>query len=179
MTSIDPKTVDPQTLPYRACVGLCIFNDRGEVFIAERTDKSGAWQMPQGGINKHEEPRLAALRELKEEIGTAAAEILAEAPEKLRYDFPNYLQYRHGLFRGKYRGQEQTWFALRFTGSEDDICLSGHDGAEAEFSNWRWATLQEAVDLIVEFKRPVYARMAEIFEPIAAALAKGKKPPTL
>lgn len=177
MTSADPQTIDPKTLPYRACVGLCLFNARGQVFIAERNDKSGAWQMPQGGINKDEDHRAAALRELHEEIGTDAAEIIAEAPEKLRYDFPGHLQYRHGIFRGKYRGQEQTWFALRFTGNEADINLSAHDDHKPEFSNWRWATLQEAVDLIVDFKRPVYARMAKLFTPIAEALARGEQPP--
>ncbi len=104
------------------------------MLVAERLDRRGAWQMPQGGVQKDEEPKVAALRELKEEIGTDNAEIIAQLPEKLRYEFPDWLQYKGGIFRGKYRGQEQDWFALRFLGQDSDIDLSGeHEPENPEF----------------------------------------------
>src|ERR1700761_2665758 len=110
-----PLMSDPSQLPYRQGVGLCLLNREGMVLVAERRDRPGAWQMPQGGVQKGEEPAKAALRELKEEIGTAAAEIIATIPEKLAYDFPDWLRHgkddAHAVYRGKYRGQEQTWFA--------------------------------------------------------------------
>ena len=124
MTSV--QTLNPSILPYRRGVGLCLFNAEGLVLIAERRDRRGSWQMPQGGIQKDENPRVTALRELKEEIGTDHAEVIAEIPELLRYEFPDWLQYRDGVFHGKYRGQEQNWFALKFLGSDSDIDLSAY-----------------------------------------------------
>src|SRR3984957_3644835 len=112
----EKMTVDPSTLPYRQCVGLCLFNREGLVLCAERRDRPGAWQMPQGGVQKGEAAHVAALRELKEEIGTDNAEILAMMPEKVSYEFPDWLQHKEGVYRGKYRGQEQRWFALRYLG---------------------------------------------------------------
>src|ERR1700733_10099198 len=111
--------MDPSQLPYRQGVGLCLFNREGLVLCAERRDRPGAWQMPQGGVQKGEAPHVAALRELKEEVGTDNAEIIAELPEKLTYEFPDWLQQKdspkgNNVYRGKYRGQEQTWFALKF-----------------------------------------------------------------
>jgi putative (di)nucleoside polyphosphate hydrolase len=165
--------VDPAQLPYRRGVGLCLFNDKGLVLIAERRDRRGAWQMPQGGVQKEEALETAALRELKEEIGTDRAEIIARIPEKLRYEFPDYLQYRHGIFRGKYRGQEQDWFALRFLGQDSDIDLSGaHEPEDPEFIAWRWAPLSEVPKLIVDFKRSVYERVVKEFLPLAEKLAR-------
>lgn len=170
-------TVDPSRLPYRQGVGLCLFNNKGLVLIAERRDRRGSWQMPQGGVQKGEDPRLTALRELKEEIGTDNAEMIGHIPEKLRYEFPDWLQHRDGVFHGKYRGQEQEWFALRFLGKDDEIDLSGADEPEEpEFISWRWAPLIEAPKLIVEFKRPVYDRVVSAFYPIAEALARGETP---
>lgn len=165
-------------LPYRNSVGICLFNAHGLVLIAERRDKSQAWQMPQGGIQKGEDPTLAVFREMKEEIGTDRAEIVARAPEKLRYEFPDYLQYRNGVFHGKYRGQEQIWFALRFLGQDGDIDLSGADEPERpEFVNWRWIELAATPSLIVDFKRPVYDGVVRAFTPLAEALARGEKLP--
>lgn len=161
-------------LPYRNSAGICLFNGEGLVLIAERRDRAGAWQMPQGGIQKGEDPALAVLREMKEEIGTDKAEIIGKAPERLRYEFPDYLQYRNGIFRGKYRGQEQIWFALRFLGEDGEIDLSGADEPELpEFVRWKWAPLVETVSLIVDFKRPVYETVVRYFSPLAEALAKG------
>jgi putative (di)nucleoside polyphosphate hydrolase len=166
-------TTDPAKLPYRRGVGLCLFNAQGMVLIAERRDKRGAWQMPQGGVQKDEDSKVAALRELKEEVGTDKAEIIAQLPEKLRYDFPDYMQYRGGVFRGKYKGQEQEWFALRFLGQDSDIDLSGeHEPENPEFIAWRWAPLAETPKLIVDFKREVYERVVAGFSPLAESLGR-------
>ena len=166
-------SVDPSQLSYRPGVGLCLFNSQGLVLIAERRDRRGAWQMPQGGIQKGEDPQVTALRELKEEIGTANAEIIGRVPEKLRYEFPDWMQRRNGMFHGRYRGQEQHWFALKFLGQDGDIDLSGlNEPEEPEFITWRWARLEETPALIVDFKRPVYHRVVEAFLPIAATFAR-------
>jgi putative (di)nucleoside polyphosphate hydrolase len=152
------KPVDPASLPYRRGVGVALFNGAGKVFAAERIDTPGAWQMPQGGIDKHEEPWPAALRELKEEIGTAKAERLDETGW-LRYELPPHLLGH--AWHGKYRGQEQKWFAARFTGAEADIDLAADK--HPEFSAWRWASLNELPDLIVPFKRDLYRAIVEAF----------------
>jgi putative (di)nucleoside polyphosphate hydrolase len=169
---------DVRDLPYRFSVGMCLFNKDGLVLCAERRDKRGAWQMPQGGVQKGEDLQVAALREMKEEIGTDNAEIIASIPDLLRYEFPDYLQYRHGMFRGKYRGQEQIWFALRFLGSDDDINLSGeHEPELPEFVAWRWVPLQETPSLVVDFKRSVYDRVAADFAPLAKDIMQGNELP--
>ena len=169
--------IDPATLPYRHSVGLCLFNHEGRVLIAERRDRRNSWQMPQGGVMKDEPLHITALRELKEEIGTDKAELIAQIPDKLRYEFPDWLQYRGGVFRGKYRGQEQDWFALRYLGSDADINLiNEHEPEQPEFVAWRWAILSEISALIVDFKRPVYDRVVKEFAPIADAIQRGETP---
>lgn len=167
----------PTDLPYRNGVGLCLFNRDGLVLCAERRDTPGSWQMPQGGVKKSEPLLEAALRELKEEIGTDNAVLIGQIAEQLSYEFPDYLQYRHGVFRGKYRGQTQTWLAFLFLGKDADINLSGEHEPEApEFINWRWVELAETPRLIVEFKRPVYERMAREFMPLCDKLKSGRVP---
>ena len=146
-------------LPYRRNVGIAVFNHAGLVLIAERMQLPGAWQMPQGGIDAGEKPWDAALRELEEEIGTASVEYLGETEDWLRYDFPPDLKDTPG--RKRHAGQEQKWFAVRFTGDESEITLDRHD--QVEFRRWRWAPLDEAVRLIVEWKRPVYTAMGRQF----------------
>jgi putative (di)nucleoside polyphosphate hydrolase len=169
---------DHRQLPYRQGVGLCLFNREGLILVAERRDRPGAWQMPQGGVQKGEALHVTALRELKEEVGTDNAEIVAQIPEKLSYEFPDWLQHKGGVYRGKYRGQEQIWFALRFLGTDNDISLEGeHEPEQPEFVAWRWVPLAEAVNLIVDFKRPVYDRVVAAFTPTAEAIRRGEKLP--
>ena len=161
-------------LPYRHSVGICLINKDGLVFCAERRDKRGAWQMPQGGIQKGEDPAVAVFREMKEEVGTDRAQILAQHPELLRYEFPDYLQYRHGIFRGKYRGQEQTWFALQFLGDDAEFKLTNEFETELpEFVAWKWVELAQTPELIVDFKKPVYEKVVEVFSPVIATMRRG------
>jgi putative (di)nucleoside polyphosphate hydrolase len=130
-----------------------LLNRGGEVFVARRIDMPAipAWQMPQGGIDAGEAPRQAAFRELEEEIGTARAEILAESREWLCYDLPPELA--AGVWGGRYRGQRQKWFAMRFIGSDSEINL----GTEhPEFDAWRWVPPSQLPELIVPFKRQLY-----------------------
>jgi putative (di)nucleoside polyphosphate hydrolase len=142
-------------LPYRPCVGIMLFNQDGKVFVGKRIDQTvEGWQMPQGGIDKGEEPKQAVLRELQEEVGTGKAKILGEMEDWVTYDLPKHLI---GVaFHGKYRGQKQKWFALRFTGTDADIDLTAH---EPEFADFKWVDLKELPDLIVPFKRDIYRQV--------------------
>lgn len=155
-------------LPYRLNVGAALFNHAGQVFVGRRADQPdgapGVWQMPQGGIDPGEDPAAAVLRELAEEIGTAHATILAEHPDWLTYDLPPGLANR--AFAGRYRGQRQKWFALRFDGADTDIALDRH--THPEFVTWRWASLAELPGLAVAFKRDVYVSVANAFAAFAA-----------
>ncbi len=159
----------PDRLPYRLNVGAALFNRDGLVFIGRRADMPDAsahiWQMPQGGIDDGEDPRAAVLRELEEETGTRNAEILAEHPDWLAYDLPAELVGR--LFGGRYRGQRQRWFALRFLGTDADIRLDFH--SDPEFVAWRWAALSEVPALCVPFKRATYEILARDFAGFAVA----------
>lgn len=146
--------------PYRTCVGVALFNDEGQVFLGERIDTPDAWQMPQGGIDPGEDITTAAFRELKEEIGTDKAEIIEIMDHTVHYDLPPHLMDK--LWNGQYRGQEQYWVAMRFTGQDDDIDLEGDD--RPEFSKWKWEDLQEVPLLIVPFKRDVYQQVIAAFQ---------------
>jgi putative (di)nucleoside polyphosphate hydrolase len=157
-------------LPYRPNVGAVLFNRDGLIFVARRADlpnaegAPGGWQLPQGGIDEAEDPRAAVLRELEEEIGTARAEIIGEHPEWLTYDLPPELI---GVaLGGRYRGQRQRWFALRFTGEDSDIRLDLDP--HPEFDAWRWAELAELPSMAVGFKRAIYHVLAVSFARFAA-----------
>jgi putative (di)nucleoside polyphosphate hydrolase len=144
---------------YRPGVGLMMFNRDGLVFVARRIDMpSEAWQMPQGGIDPGESPREAALRELREEVGTDKAEFLAESAQWYLYDIPPDLA--GGLWGGKFRGQRQKWFALRFLGEDRDINL---DTEHPEFLAWKWTPLATLPAIIVPFKRDLYAALIKEF----------------
>ena len=162
--------IDIATLPYRPNVGAVLFNDLGQVFVARRRDlpaellgDGGGWQLPQGGIDADEDPRAAVLRELAEEIGTANATIIAEYPDWLTYDLPPALIGR--AFGGKYRGQRQLWFALRFLGEDTDIKLDADP--HPEFDAWRWADLADLPALAPDFKQPIYRQLVAEFAAIA------------
>jgi putative (di)nucleoside polyphosphate hydrolase len=152
-------------LPYRCNVGAVLFNCAGRVLVARRADipraegTAGGWQLPQGGIDAEEDPRAAVLRELREEVGTDRAEIIGEHPDWLIYDLPAALI---GIaLSGRYRGQRQRWFALRFLGTDADIRLDLDP--HPEFDAWRWAELAELPTLAVPFKRPIYEVLARSF----------------
>jgi putative (di)nucleoside polyphosphate hydrolase len=154
--------------PYRLGVGLVVFNANGLVLVAERRDTPGAWQWPQGGIDEGEAPEQAAVRELLEELGTNKAELIATYPGYTRYEFPDYLLASGAAFKGKYRGQQQYWFAFRFTGTDADIQLvNNHEGEQPEFSSFRWMPLTKVPALIVPFKRGVYEQVAAAFASLA------------
>ena len=154
-------------LPYRPCVGIMLINRAGLVWIGRRRPKwvgdraAYIWQMPQGGIDVGEGTRAAALRELEEETGVRSVEVVAEAPRWLSYDLPEALI---GVaLKGRYRGQRQRWFAMRFTGEDAEIDIGPRRGHKAEFDAWRWARGQELAELIVPFKRQIYRDVVTAF----------------
>ena len=162
--------IDPATLPYRPCVGIMVLNSEGRVWTGKRVvipkgEMDGAlklWQMPQGGIDEGEEAEPAARRELLEETGISSVELLAEAPDWIRYELPPELL---GIaLKGRYRGQAQRWFAYRFLGKESEIRIDPPPGGHtAEFEVWTWRTMDEVLDLVVPFKRPVYEQVVAAF----------------
>jgi putative (di)nucleoside polyphosphate hydrolase len=161
-----------QDLPYRPCVGVMVLNRAGLAFIGRRIegpehiDATHVWQMPQGGIDKGEEAWPAALRELREETNIRSVERIGEIAEWLKYDIPREIVGQ--AWKGKYRGQIQKWFALRFTGDDREIDVDNPDGApEPEFAAWRWEPMQNVPDLVVPFKRAVYDRVVREFRDLA------------
>ena len=166
------KTTPTESLPYRPCVGVMVLNRDGLAFIGRRTegpehvDETYVWQMPQGGVDKGEDPWPAALRELHEETNIRSVEKLGEIADWLSYDLPPQL-IGHA-WKGRYRGQTQKWYALRFTGKESEIDIAhpagGHD---PEFVEWRWEPIANLPGLIIPFKRKVYERVVREFAPLA------------
>jgi putative (di)nucleoside polyphosphate hydrolase len=162
------------SLPYRPCAGLTVFNRQGLVFVGRRAggpehvDREHVWQMPQGGIDEGEDPYQAALRELYEETNIKSVQKLGEIVDWLTYDLPpDLIQQAWG---GKYRGQKQKWYALRFTGDDREINVTAPAGGhEPEFIDWRWVELRDLPDLVVPFKRQTYERVAKEFERFANA----------
>ena len=146
-------------LPYRPCVGIMLIKNK-KIFVGERIDYPGAWQMPQGGIDDDENISEAALRELKEEVGTDKATILRIAPHAIKYDLP--IERIPTFWNGKYRGQEQIWVALTFTGEDSDINLDWYH--EPEFSAWAWVDKKNALEKIVPFKKELYIRVFKLFD---------------
>ncbi len=159
-------------LPYRPCVGVALVNRDGEAFIGHRKRKSAgealdsrSWQMPQGGIDDGETALEAARRELWEETNIRSIEFIAELPGWLNYDLPKEAR---GRWKGRYRGQSQKWFLFRFVGEENEIDVRRPAGGEhgAEFDAWRWESLERLPDLVVPFKREVYAAVSAAFAPL-------------
>lgn len=150
-------------LPYRPAAGIMLLNREGRVFVAQRIDTTAeAWQMPQGGLDPGEDPREAAFRELEEETGIPAAKVdlIAEAGRTFDYDLPDDLQKK--VWGGKYRGQRQHWFLLRYLGEDGEIDLKT---AHPEFNAWRWAAPGDLPDIIVPFKRALYEEILAEFAP--------------
>jgi len=156
-----------EKLPYRPCVGTMVLNRDGLVFIGRRiggpehVDALHGWQMPQGGVDKGEDPWKAALRELYEETNIRSVEKLGEIKDWLNYDIPRDIVGQ--AWKGKYRGQTQKWYALRFTGDDSEIDINSPAGHEPEFAEWRWEPMENLPKLIIPFKRPVYERVVKEF----------------
>jgi putative (di)nucleoside polyphosphate hydrolase len=162
------------SLPYRPCVGTAVFNREGLVFIGRRidgpehTDESHIWQLPQGGVDPGEDTWPAALRELYEETNIRSVEKLGEIEDWIAYDIPREIVGQ--VWNGRYRGQRQKWFALRFTGADGEIDVAHPAGGhEPEFLQWRWEPLGRIPDLVVPFKRQIYQRVVQEFAPFAQA----------
>lgn len=168
------KSIDPETLPYRPCVGIVVLNHAGLVWAGHRIPESDSedagttrlWQMPQGGIDKDEEPLPAAYRELYEETGIRSVTLLAETPGWINYDLPSE---KVGIaLKGKYRGQTQKWFAFRFEGNDSEIAIDPPPGGHtAEFDRWEWKRMTDMPELIVPFKRKVYEQVVAAFVHLA------------
>ena len=153
-------------LPYRTCAGAVLFNKFGQVFVGQRLDTyQQAWQLPQGGIDDGEDPATAAVRELEEEIGTRNAEIIGEVEDWLSYNLPPELMGK--VWQGRYRGQTQKWFALRFLGDDSEIDPTAVE--HPEFSAWKWVDLEEIPEIAVSFKKSIYQTLVCEFTRFAKA----------
>ena len=153
--------IDKETLPYRPAAGVMLLNADNKVWVGQRLDSTlEAWQMPQGGLDPGEEAEEGALRELEEETGIARdkVEILARCPEQLLYDLPDELLGR--MWKGKFRGQSQTWFLMRFTGTDEDVHI---ETEHPEFRAWKWAEPESLPELIVPFKKGLYRNVLKAF----------------
>ena len=146
-------------LPYRNGVGIMLINDNKKIFVGKRIDNKSAWQMPQGGVDQDENIVDAVKRELKEETGVSSIKIIKKSDKIYTYDLPDYLLGK--IWKGKFKGQKQTWFLAQFLGTDDEINL---DQKNAEFKEWKWVGINELPDLIVPFKKNLYQELVKEFE---------------
>lgn len=174
--------LDRESMPYRPCAGIALFNAQGQVFLGERApfpyadegDRQHPWQMPQGGIDKGEDPQVAAIRELAEETSVVSAKLIGAVDDWIPYDLPDAVL---GIgLKGKYRGQKQMWYALLFTGDESEINVTNPMKGEhpSEFKSYRWAELSQIADLVVPFKRDVYTQVASQFADLPKRIRSGE-----
>ena len=145
-------------LPYRNGVGIMIFNDQKKIFVGKRIDNQEAWQMPQGGVEKDEDYETAAKRELFEETGIQSVRIVQSSKQEFIYDLPNHLLGK--IWKGKYKGQKQKWFLMKFLGPDSEINISQK---HPEFNGWKWVDLDELPRLIVPFKKKLYESIIKEF----------------
>ncbi|KAG6557878.1 hypothetical protein Mapa_000646 [Marchantia paleacea] len=144
---------------YRPNVGVCLVNDKNEVWVGSRLDLPDSWQMPQGGVDEGEDPQQAAIRELREETGVTSAQLIGEVAEWLTYDFPPDVKAKITRLWGKpWTGQAQKWFLFRFTGDDSEVNLAGDGTEPAEFANWKWLPAEDVIKMVVDFKKPVYSK---------------------
>lgn len=154
------RTPDHVERPFRQGVGMMILNSKNQVFVGKRIDsKANGWQMPQGGIDLGETPSSAAWREMAEEIGSNKGRIIAESKKWYSYRLPDFLV--HKLWEGKYCGQRQKWFLIRFTGQDSDININTHN---PEFDSWCWMDIQDLLDNIIPFKHKLYSQVIKEFK---------------
>ena len=165
-------TSNHETLPYRPCAGIMLFNRDGLIFVGKRADEEtlpeggGWWQMPQGGIDENEDAEAAARRELYEETNIRSVSLIAAMSNWITYDLPPHLLGK--AWKGRYRGQKQKWFAYRFEGEDTEIdVLDPGDGHKPEFVDWRWAALGELSALVIPFKRSAYEQVLAEFAHLA------------
>ncbi|MFL2525252.1 MAG: RNA pyrophosphohydrolase [Pelagibacteraceae bacterium] len=148
-----------KNLPYRKGVGMMVFNDDKKIFVGKRIDNQKAWQMPQGGVDENEGCLSAAKRELYEETGIQSIRVIEKSKEKYTYDLPEYLLGK--IWKGKYKGQKQRWFLIKFLGPDSEINLNQKC---AEFNEWKWVDIDELSKLIVPFKKELYLSVIKEFQ---------------
>ena len=151
--------INSKNLPYRKGVGMMVFNDDKKIFVGKRIDNQKAWQMPQGGVDENEDCFSAARRELYEETGIQSIRVIEKSKEKYTYDLPEYLLGK--IWKGKYKGQKQRWFLIKFLGPDSEINLNQKC---AEFNEWKWVDIDELSKLIVPFKKELYLSVIKEFQ---------------
>ena len=144
-----------ENLPYRSGVGVVVLNKENKVFVARRIDNpKNFWQMPQGGVDKNENYLNAALRELEEETSIKSVKLIKELDGLITYDLPDHLL--GIIWKGRYKGQTQKWFLMRFVGSDNEINIKTK---HPEFLEWKWVDLKEITELVVSFKLELYKKV--------------------
>ncbi|KAL2650232.1 hypothetical protein R1flu_018360 [Riccia fluitans] len=153
------SAIDGPPSGYRPNVGVCLINAKDEVWVGSRLDLPDSWQMPQGGVDEGEDPQQAAVRELREETGVTSAQLIGEVPDWLTYDFPPDVKAKITRLWGRpWTGQAQKWVLFRFTGDDSEVDLLGDGTERPEFAQWKWMPAEDVIQMVVDFKKPVYTK---------------------